>query len=67
MSVSLLNTYSKSQIDLGFCPEHNRPYECYSLQANQAICASCLMFGSFKGNDVIGLDEANIKLRKDLD
>ena len=33
----------------------------------RAICPSCLMFGSYKGNTVISLEEASIKLRKQLD
>ena len=33
----------------------------------RAICASCLMFGEFKGHEVISLEEANVKLRKELD
>ena len=66
MSVQVSNTQTRIALEVGLCEEHNRPYECFSVEENVPICASCLMFGRFNGQKVISLDEANLKLRNEL-
>jgi len=58
---------SDEVLDMGECSVHNRAYECFSLDSLQLICASCLMFGPHKGENVCSLEEASKYTRDKLD
>ena len=51
----------------GMCPRDNRPLEAYCTKTNMLVCASCVMFGSHKGNPVIPPENAIKMIRDSLD
>jgi len=53
-------------VELGDCPVHNRNFECFSLDSLELICASCLMFGPHKGENVCSIEEAGRLTRDKL-
>ncbi len=40
------------------CETHHRQLEVFSMEAKQMICPSCLMYGPYKGHQVISKEEA---------
>jgi len=57
---------NEEAFDLGDCPVHNRPFECFSLDSLKLICPSCLMFGPHKGENVCTIEEAGKIARERL-
>lgn len=48
----------QEQDQLADCDLHHRQLEVFSVEAKQMICPSCLMYGPFKGHQVISKEEA---------
>ena len=41
-----------TEIDIGLCEEHERPYEGLCKQCEMVICPSFVMFGNHKKHDI---------------
>lgn len=56
-----------TEIDIGLCEEHERPYEGMCKQCESVICPSCVMFGNHKKHDIVSLKEGSLYLRREID
>ena len=56
-----------TDIDVGICHEHERPYEGLCKNCEVIICPSCVMFGKHKKHDIVSLREGSMYLRKEID
>lgn len=56
-----------SEIEVGVCQAHERPYEGLCKTCNVIICPSCVMFGNHKKHDVLSLPEGAMYIRKEID
>ena len=56
-----------TELDIGCCKEHERPYEGLCKQCEVVICPSCVMFGNHKKHDIVSLKEGSLYLRREID